>query len=49
MLLNFTGSEDLNLFEVHEAADIVVGDRRQGREHHLRHRDRPDRWATRSG
>src|SRR5256885_7801697 len=24
MLLNFTGSEDLNLFEVHEAADIVV-------------------------
>jgi cell division protein FtsZ len=25
MLLNFTGSEDLNLFEVHEAADIVVG------------------------
>ena len=24
MLLNFTGSEDLNLFEVNEAADIVV-------------------------
>src|SRR6266511_2006004 len=24
MLLNFTGSEDLNLFEVHEAADIIV-------------------------
>jgi cell division protein FtsZ len=24
MLLNFTGSDDLNLFEVHEAADIVV-------------------------
>ena len=24
MLINFTGSEDLNLFEVHEAADIVV-------------------------
>ena len=24
MLLNFTGGEDLNLFEVHEAADIVV-------------------------
>src|SRR5439155_379115 len=24
MLLNFTGSEDLNLFEVHEAADIAV-------------------------
>ena len=24
MLLNFTGSEDLNLFEVHEAAEIVV-------------------------
>jgi cell division protein FtsZ len=24
MLLNFTGSDDLNLFEVNEAADIVV-------------------------
>jgi cell division protein FtsZ len=24
MLLNFTGSEDLNLFEVNEAADIIV-------------------------
>ena len=24
MLLNFTGSEDLNLFEVNEAADVVV-------------------------
>ena len=42
MLLNFTGSEDLNLFEVNEAADIVVADRRQGRQHHLRHGDRPD-------
>ena len=30
MLLNFTGSEDLNLFEVHEAADIVVSSADKG-------------------
>jgi len=30
MLLNFTGSEDLNLFEVHEAADIVVSNADRG-------------------
>jgi cell division protein FtsZ len=30
MLLNFTGSEDLNLFEVHEAADIVVASADKG-------------------
>jgi cell division protein FtsZ len=30
MLLNFTGSEDLNLFEVHEAADIVVANADRG-------------------
>src|ERR687898_606045 len=30
MLLNFTGSEDLNLFEVNEAADIVVSNADRG-------------------
>jgi cell division protein FtsZ len=30
MLINFTGSEDLNLFEVHEAADIVVANADKG-------------------
>src|SRR5438874_12349032 len=32
MLLNFTGSEDLNLFEVHEAADIVISSAGKGRD-----------------
>jgi cell division protein FtsZ len=30
MLLNFTGSDDLNLFEVNEAADIVVSEADKG-------------------
>ena len=46
MLLNITGGEDLGLFEVHEAADLVVADRRQGRQHHLRRR-RSTRRSTR--
>ena len=49
MLLNITGGEDLGLFEVNEAAELISQDRRQGRQHHLRRRRRPRRWATRSG
>ena len=40
MLLNITGGEDMGLFEVNEAAEVVSQHRRQGRQHHLRRRRR---------
>ena len=40
ILLNITGGPDLGLFEVNEAAEIIAGRRRPGRQHHLRRGDR---------
>ena len=43
MLLNFTGSDDLNLFDAQRGRGHRRLDGRQGRQHHLRHGDRRQR------
>ena len=48
ILLNITGGNDLGLFEVNEAAEIIHSAADSQREHHLRRRDRRRAWATRS-
>ena len=41
ILLNITGGNDLGLFEINEAAEIITQRRRRRLQHHLRRRHRP--------